>query len=645
MSVCPICGAENPEERTSCLNCGAALPKEEKKPTLFGTMGGRRYGLTSPESEEKETGSELPAAEDSVTEEPAAEEPTAEEPAAVESGLLGSMGGKRYEGPASSEETGRQAGTGTPEKHAAPPPDPKGSGVAGSMGGVRYGIKPKGEPEASLKEEGVAGSMGEKRYGIKPPDPPPVTEQPSRKRPDKGLIIAAAVTIAALAAVLLLVFGNAISGGAETYGMGFGGFVNYYKPIEEEEILEEDGVKYVGDEIVIVAALGTPYEDMERFFDQRNMKIVDYVELIDTYQVQLDQSYTLLELHTMAKELEAEALVDSATVNAVHENSGFAFPSDPWAGDSNWSEPAFNTGNWGVMAIHAPQCWERWELTEVRAGVVDSVFDESHPDLDFAMTKDNEAFNYVRDEDSRAHGTHVSGTIGAIHNNNVGVAGVAENCRIYGYSTLRYEGTIEEVSAFAELAAQDVRVINYSMGLIPEIQKAAMDRNGVERDIYYHYASAFSQTAMKHLIQKGYDFVLVCAAGNDPVDAVWASEYAYITDPMIRSRIIVVGAAGINRDGSYYQTDWSGLGERVDVLGPGVEILSTYPDLRCGYMSGTSMATPHVTGVCASVWALNPSLSGADVKRIVVETANIPVPGGDANMVNMEAAMEAAAAR
>ena len=345
----------------------------------------------------------------------------------------------------------------------------------------------------------------------------------------------------------------------------------------------------------------------------------------------------------MGRELEKDPHVDSATVNAVRENTAFLVPSDPWDGGSDWSGPSYAAGNWGVVAIRAPQSWERWEPAEVRAGVVDSMFDAGNPDLHYNMTKDNEIFKYVSDPDEKAHGTHVSGTIGALHNNGIGVAGVAENCVLYGYSAYRYEGTIEEVSAIAELAAQDVRVVNYSMGLVPSVRDEAMEHNGMEREIYYRYASEFAQEALRHLLRKGYDFVLVCSAGNDPVGAEWASEYAYITDPEIQARIVVVGAAGINRSGVYYQASWSATGDRVDVLAPGVDIFSTVPG-GGAYMSGTSMAAPHVTGVCASVWAIAPGLSGAEVKSIVVRTADIPVPGGDAKLVNMYAAMAAAEA-
>ena len=627
MKICRSCGAENPDTGLRCSSCGAALENENTATALLGSMGGRKYGSAAPSDAGDGAASR------------------------TGTGLLGSMGGVTYE---ASAETPFGAGGSAP---SAPTETNTEAGLLGSMGGVVYetasppeAVKPappaksEKKPASAPKEAGLAGSMGGIRYGIRPPAPPPEPAGEEEKyRPDKGLIVAMAITVVSLAAAVLLVFWNTLFGGAELYGRGIGGFANYYKPVEEEDVLEEDGVSYVGNQMVIVSSLNASQEEMEDFFSQHDMEIVGYVELIDTYQVQLDKEYTLAELHSMARELEKDPHVDSATVNAVRENTAFLAPSDPWDGNSDWSRPAYAAGNWGVVAIRAPQSWERWEPAEVRAGVLDSMFDVDNRDLNYSMTKDNEVFKYVTDPDERAHGTHVSGTIGALHNNGLGVAGVAENCVLYGYSAYRYEGTIEEVSAIAELAAQDVRVVNYSMGLVPDIRDEAIESNGMEREIYYRYASEFSQEALRHLLRKGYDFVLVCSAGNDPVGAEWASEYAYITDPEIRGRILVVGAAGIDRGGAYYQAYWSAKGPRVDVLAPGVDIFSTVPG-GGAYMSGTSMAAPHVTGVCASVWAIAPELSGAQVKSIVVRTADIPVPGGDAKMVNMYAAMAAAEA-
>ena len=625
MKICKHCGAENPEKLSTCSFCGSALEEEEKAGTgLLGSMGGKRY-----------TGAEEKPAE---TEAPAAETPEEKkESAPPAGGLLGSMGKRRYE---SGDEKPAEKPV---EKPVEKPEALREAGFAGSMGKRRYGARPK---DALPEEAGFAGSMGKRRYGARPKDSPPeeMPREPRKKPADKGRIIAISLTVLALAASVLLVFWDAIFGSAKLYGAGIGGYINYYRPVEEEEIVEEDGVRYVGDQMVIVSGFGISYDEMEDFFQTQDMEIIGYVELIDAYQVQLSQSYTLTELHGMCRELEKDSHVDSASVNAVWESDNFAIPSDPWDGSANWAQADPGSANWGVVAIHAPESWERWEPAEVRVGVLDSMFDENHRDLNFAMTNGNEIYDRTPDNDSKAHGTHVSGTIGAVHDNGLVAAGVAENCRLYGYSASKYQTTMDEVSAMAELAAQDVRVINYSMGLIDEYRDAAIERNGVERDIYYHYAAAFSQTAMKHLLRKGYDFVLVCAAGNDPLDAVWASEYAYITDPQIRDRIIVVGAAQVDRDGQYSLAYFSARGDRMDVVAPGVDIYSTMPGGGGGYMSGTSMATPHVTGVTASVWAMAPGLSGAEVKRIVVSTANIPVKGSSVGMINMEAAMEAAEA-
>lgn len=59
-------------------------------------------------------------------------------------------------------------------------------------------------------------------------------------------------------------------------------------------------------------------------------------------------------------------------------------------------------------------------------------------------------------------------------------------------------------------------------------------------------------------------------------------------------------------------------------------------------MTGASMAAPHAAGVCASVWAVAPGLSGAELKSLVLRTADIPVADGQADLVNMYAAMAAA---
>jgi subtilisin len=622
---------------------------------------------------EKETPAEAPAPE----RETPAEAPAPEKiPPRKGTGLAGSMGHVRYE----SEQ--RESAEKAPDKSREKTVTRKSTGLAGSMGGVRYeseqrGAAPKTPEKAPEKpgiktDAGIAGSMGDTRYGTKPrakdlvnPVPaPPQTPPPSEpeegkgRRPDRWTLVALAVAALAAMAALLVIFRGALQSSTDAYGVGPGGFINYYQPVEDQ-LREEDGVRYAGDQLLIVSGMGYSREEMESFFQEKNMEVLGYVELIDTYQVGLDKEYSLTELHQLSRTLERDKHVDSATVNTVWElDSGIpqytslsgisGQPEDPWGRGAAWDRVVSGAPNWGVVAIGAPACWERYEPELIRVGVIDSMFDENNADLNFAVVKNNDVFSYYPYyfDAAYGHGTHVSGTIGAIHDNNRGLSGVAENCEIYAYSVWDLDTTLDVVSAFAELVAQDVHVINYSMGYIPEIWLEAMDDvQGFTCDLYYRESAEFCGIALTHLLKKGHDFVLVCAAGNNDWDANYGSVFTYITEPAVRARIVVVGAAGVNSRGEYYQADWSATGPRIDVLAPGVGVYSTLPGGDYDLWDGTSMAAPHVTGVCASVWAIAPKLTGAEVKSIVVETANIPVRGGDANMINMEAAMEEAAKR
>ena len=73
----------------------------------------------------------------------------------------------------------------------------------------------------------------------------------------------------------------------------------------------------------------------------------------------------------------------------------------------------------------------------------------------------------------------------------------------------------------------------------------------------------------------------------------------------------------------YYndRASFSSTGPDVEISAPGVDVYSTYPDNYYGYMSGTSMACPHVSGAAALVWASNPSLTNLQVRQKLVNSA------------------------
>lgn len=133
------------------------------------------------------------------------------------------------------------------------------------------------------------------------------------------------------------------------------------------------------------------------------------------------------------------------------------------------------------------------------------------------------------------------------------------------------------------------------------------------------------------------EFVICKAAGNDAKDAR-KGILSGIEDSEVESMIIVVGSAAVSGKHSYFGCKHDGYrvashsnrGSRVDVLAPGGDNESTkFPDAQIystipggyGYLYGTSMAAPHVAGVAAMIFGIDPSFTAKEVKDIIVSTA------------------------
>ena len=139
---------------------------------------------------------------------------------------------------------------------------------------------------------------------------------------------------------------------------------------------------------------------------------------------------------------------------------------------------------------------------------------------------------------------------------------------------------------------------------------------------------------MSSLLAKGYDFIAVQSAGNgdangNPLDAhnngcfttinsenIFTGSYNISADDIL-NRTIIVASVQNNGNGTYTQSWFTNVGDRVDIAAPGEDIYSTSIDGGYEYMSGTSMSAPIVTAVASLVWSVNPEFTGADVKEIV----------------------------
>ena len=217
------------------------------------------------------------------------------------------------------------------------------------------------------------------------------------------------------------------------------------------------------------------------------------------------------------------------------------------------------------------------------------------------------------------HGTHVAGIIAATRGNGVGVDGVAPAVRIMAVRAVPNGDERDKDVANAIRYAVDngANIINMSFGKGYSPRKAAVDE------------------AVRYADAKG--VLMVHAAGNDGVDV--SREPNFPTDRFAgragEARTwIEVGASSWQGGGSL-AAPFSNYGTPdVDVFAPGVDILSTVPGGAYERQSGTSMAAPVVSGLAALLMSYYPTLTAADVKRIILESAtryttqSVVKPGG-----------------
>ena len=217
------------------------------------------------------------------------------------------------------------------------------------------------------------------------------------------------------------------------------------------------------------------------------------------------------------------------------------------------------------------------------------------------------------------HGTHVSGIIAAVRDNQLGVQGIAPNpVRIMVVRAVPDGDERDKDVANAIRYAVDngAQIINMSFG-----KEFSPQRQAVE--------AAFKYAASKNVL-------LVHAAGNENANLDVTSNYPasfYINKATVPN-LLTVGASG-PRDNAQLPANFSNYSKRaVDVFAPGMNIFSTLPGSKFGNESGTSMASPVTAGVAAVLKSYFPKLTATDLKRIIMQSAQVhhtkvQVPGTD----------------
>ncbi|WP_216827656.1 S8 family peptidase [Alkalihalobacterium elongatum] len=237
----------------------------------------------------------------------------------------------------------------------------------------------------------------------------------------------------------------------------------------------------------------------------------------------------------------------------------------------------------GVVMVEAPLLWDKTQGDNVVIAVLDTGCQIDHPDLEDRVIS---GYNFTTDyrgdpnnfADNNGHGTHVAGTIAASLNDQ-GVVGVAPKADLLILKVLsgtgggKYDWIIQAIYYAINWKGPDgekVRVISMSLGgpqdvpLLHEVIKEAIKN----------------------------DIVVVCAAGNDGDGKEDTIQRAY---PGYYPEVVQVGAVDFSRK----LAPFTNTNDEIDLVAPGVNILSTYLNSKYARLSGTSMATPHVTGAIA----------------------------------------------
>lgn len=313
-----------------------------------------------------------------------------------------------------------------------------------------------------------------------------------------------------------------------------------------------------------------------------------------------------------------ETLLADRAVSYVAPDYIMSVPRDeaaeevrPFATDSVPNDPMLNK-LWGMTNCGATKAWPgSRDASKIIVAVIDSGVDYKHPDLQGNMWTRGGKYGYdFYDNDSdpmdeENHGTHCAGTIAGIGNNGVGVVGVAWKTQIMAMRFLGPDGsgaTSDAVKCIDWAVANGAHILSNSWGgpdTSPELSEAVAraERKGV---------------------------LFIAAAGNTGGTGNNNDLRPNYPASLRSANIISVGAI----DEKDARGSFSHYGKQsVDIGAPGVQVLSTTRKNTYGTYSGTSMATPHVAGAAALVWATNYSTPAQDptqmtkVRDLIYENA------------------------
>jgi uncharacterized repeat protein (TIGR02543 family) len=275
-------------------------------------------------------------------------------------------------------------------------------------------------------------------------------------------------------------------------------------------------------------------------------------------------------------------------------------PAAPDASADVYTEGSLN--QWHHEEMDTERAWGISTGKNVTIAIIDSGIDINHPAFagrisaySFNAHTNRVGIQYVMDDHSSSHGTHVAGIAAAAFDSVARISGVALDATI-----LAVKSNIPENPNYYS-AASWIRGLNYAV-----LSGAQVVNLSFGRDIV-NGLSELEQSSILNAVSKG--VTVIAAAGNDRGN--------HANYPAAYPEVIAVSAT---RQGYQFDSTYSNYGPEIDVSAPGTSIYSTISG-GYGTLGGTSMAAPNVVGVAALVKALNPTYTPQQVRDTLCMTA------------------------
>jgi subtilisin family serine protease len=361
--------------------------------------------------------------------------------------------------------------------------------------------------------------------------------------------------------------------------------------------------------IIVEREPGLSAAELREIRVDASVELVERLSVPRTEVVEAEEGDVAAALRRLNRDPDIVAAQRDRIVHKLSDDEHFAAL---W-GLHNTGQTVFNLNGGTYTAtvdadLDVPEAWVMSAGTGRTVAVVDTGVLRTHPDLSANLAGGYDWVELDDDpSDEDGHGTHVSGTVAAQKDNEEGIAGVAPEARVLPLRVLDEDGNgyvSDIIEAFHFAGEQGVRVVNASFGAVG------------------------AEPLEKQVIKDHPGTLFVTAAGNSGADndnsatAEYPCSYALPDDPDDPDdvdNILCVGATNA-RDA---MVSFSNYGQTsVDVFAPGLGIYSASMTGDYEYMSGTSMAAPHVAGVAALLLARNSSLSTVQLKAAIMQTVD-----------------------